>query len=234
MTGLKIVCHVIRVFDFAYKITNFIQITQEVIKYPILFRNFAAKSNQLCVISDTVTTISAASAGIYKDKGSKFLAFAEPVDNVEQIKQRLEYYRKEYYDARHVCYAYMLGAERKEFRANDDGEPSGTAGRPILWQINSRQLTNVLIVVVRYFGGILLGTSGLIIAYKEAAKDALNNANIVEKDLLVRKTLRFPYEKMSETMKLIRDTDSVILSQDFDGQCIMEIEIKQKYESRFQ
>ncbi|MBQ7210408.1 MAG: YigZ family protein [Paludibacteraceae bacterium] len=185
-------------------------------------------------MQETITTISTPSNGLYKDKGSRFLSFAEPVDSVEQIKQRLDYYRHKYFDARHVCYAYMLGAERVNFRANDDGEPSGTAGRPILGQINSKQLTNVMVVVVRYFWGILLGTSGLIVAYREATKDALCNADIITKDLTRTITLRFPYEKMSEKMKLVRDTDSRILKEDFDGQCILTIEYKVKHEHRFQ
>lgn len=182
---------------------------------------------------ETYLTISAAAEGLYKEKGSKFLAFAEPVESLEEVKERLEHYRQRFHDARHVCYAYMLGAERKEYRANDDGEPSGTAGRPILGQINSRQLTNILIVVVRYFGGILLGTGGLIVAYKEAAADALSEAQIVEKDVLLHKTLRFPYEKMNEVMRLIKDTQAQITRQDFDGECIIECDIKLAYADRF-
>lgn len=184
-------------------------------------------------MTERYLTIAGKTEGIYKDKGSKFLAFAVPAESTEDVKEQLEQFRQRYHDARHVCYAYMLGAERQDYRANDDGEPSGTAGRPILGQINSRQLTNILIVVVRYFGGILLGTGGLITAYKEAASDALSRAEIVEKDVMIRKTLRFPYEKMNEVMRLLKDTQAVITRQDFDGECIIECNIKLSYADRF-
>lgn len=177
-------------------------------------------------MADKYLTISDTSSGIYKDKGSKFLAFAEPVNSEEEIQQRIAWYRKEYFDARHVCYAWMLGADRLVFRTNDDGEPSGTAGRPILGQINSKKLTNILIVVVRYFGGILLGTGGLIVAYKEAAADALSAAEIIEKDVLIKKTLCFPYEKMNEIMRIIKDIKANIISQEYkDMDCVLVLEI---------
>ena len=143
---------------------------------------------------DSYKTIVKLSEGIYKEKGSKFLSFAIPATSVEEVKLILEEYRKRFYDARHVCYAYMLGAGRNEFRANDDGEPSGTAGRPILGQINSFELTNILVIVARYFGGILLGTGGLITAYKEAAKDALAQAEVLEKTVKIRFKIEFGYE----------------------------------------
>lgn len=188
---------------------------------------------------ETYTTIASKAEGLYKDKGSKFLSFAIPVRSVEEIKPILEQYRKDYYDARHCCYAYkILNTEESTndeylWRANDDGEPSGTAGRPILGQINSKGLSNILVIVIRYFGGILLGTSGLIVAYKEATRDAIEHATLVEKDVLLRKTIRFPYEKMSETMKLIRDTETRIVSQGYeDNLCTMELEIKKKNEGR--
>ena len=184
-------------------------------------------------MTERYLTIAGEAEGIYKDKGSKFLAFAVPAESIEDVKEQLEQFRQRYHDARHVCYAYMLGAERQDYRANDDGEPSGTAGRPILGQINSRQLTNILIVVVRYFGGILLGTGGLITAYKEAAADALSRAEIVEKDVMIGKTLRFPYEKMNEVMRLLKETQAVITRQDFDGECIIECNIKLSYADRF-
>lgn len=130
---------------------------------------------------DTYKTIAVPSEGIYTEKRSKFIAIALPVRTVEEVKAHLETYQKKYYDARHVCYAYMLGHERKDFRANDNGEPSGTAGKPILGQINSNGLTDILIVVVRYFGGIKLGTSGLIVAYKAAAAEAIAAATVIEK-----------------------------------------------------
>lgn len=178
-------------------------------------------------------TIQGSSSGIYKSKGSKFLAFAEPVCTQEEIKQKLEFYRKKYFDARHVCYAWMLGEDRLNFRANDDGEPSGTAGRPILGQINSKQLTNILIVVVRYFGGILLGTGGLVVAYKEAAIDALNNANIVQQAVLLQKTLRFSYQEMNQVMRTLKDINANILSQYYeDNLCVIKCEIMKEYENR--
>ncbi len=178
-------------------------------------------------------TIASPSEGIYKEKGSKFLAFAHQVENLEEVKTLLEQYRKEYHDARHVCYAYMLGADRQDFRANDDGEPSGTAGRPILGQINSLNLTNILVVVIRYFGGILLGTGGLIVAYKEATREALSQAQIVEKDVMEKRRLLFPYEKMNEVMKTLKNCEAIITNQGFeDNQCTIEFEIKLEYANR--
>ena len=192
---------------------------------------------------NTYLTIEAPSEGLYKDKGSRFLSFAEPIHSIEEAKERIAYYRKEYYDARHCCYAYVLGAGEgdsmgcmgTEYRANDDGEPSGTAGRPILGQINANKLTNILVVVIRYFGGILLGTGGLIVAYKEATKDALSHATIIQKDVLINKQISFSYEKMSEIMRTIRDTQTKILSQEYssDGQCTMLLENKKTQEGRF-
>lgn len=170
-------------------------------------------------------TISSPSEGIYKEKGSKFLSFAIPVKDVEEIKAILENYRKEYYDAHHVCYAYMLGEERTEFRSNDDGEPSGTAGRPILGQINSFELTDILIIVTRYFGGILLGTGGLVTAYKEAAADAINNAEIVEKTIEIPLSIHFSYELMSEVSRLIKEFDLQISHQKFETACDMTFSI---------
>lgn len=164
-------------------------------------------------------TISKPSEGIYKEKGSKFLSFIIPVNNVDEIKVFLEQYRKKYFDARHVCYAYMLGEERDIFRVNDDGEPSGTAGRPILGQINSFELTNVLIVVVRYFGGILLGTGGLVTAYKEATADAIKNSEIVEKNIELPLSIHFTYELMSEVSRIIKEFDLTISIQKFETEC---------------
>ena len=186
-------------------------------------------------MADTYLTILKRGDGLYKDKGSRFLAFAEPVHSEDEVQQRLACYRKAYHDARHVCYAWMVGAERERFRMSDDGEPSGTAGRPIMGQINSRGLTNVLIVVVRYFGGILLGTGGLIVAYREAASDALDHTAIVQRDVLLTRTLRFPYEEMNRVMRLLKDTDSRIIRQDYeDGACVIECEIKKQHEGRIQ
>ena len=179
---------------------------------------------------DTFKTISTSANGIYKEKGSKFLAFAIPVITVDEVKEIVKNYRKEYYDARHVCYAYTLGAERKEWRANDDGEPSGTAGLPILGQINSRELTNILIIVVRYFGGILLGTSGLNTAYKEAAADALNQAEIIEKTVDCEFDIQFEYLLMNDVMRIIKDNNVQILDQSFDNNCSMKLSIRKREE----
>jgi uncharacterized YigZ family protein len=149
------------------------------------------------------------------------------VKNVDEINQILAQYRKQYYDARHICYAYMLGNAKNEWRANDDGEPSGTAGRPILGQINSFELTNVLVIVVRYFGGILLGTGGLITAYKEASMDALEQANIVEQTIDEVFTVGFDYLLMNEVMRVIKEINPLVLDQSFDNMCSMKLSIRQ-------
>jgi uncharacterized YigZ family protein len=179
-------------------------------------------------MSDTYKTIITPTEGIYKEKGSKFLSFAIPVSSADEVKEIVKNYRKEYYDSRHVCYAYMLGADRKEFRANDDGEPSGTAGRPILGQINSRELTNILVIVVRYFGGILLGTGGLVVAYKEATTDALDQAEVIEKTVDESISIIFDYVLMNEVMRIIKDTNAQISSQNFEDQCAMQLSIENK------
>ena len=179
-------------------------------------------------MNDTYKTIVSASEGIYKEKGSKFMAFAIPVNSVEEIKEIIKEYRKKYFDARHVCYAYMLGHERTDFRANDDGEPSGTAGRPILGQINSRDLTNVLVVVVRYFGGILLGTGGLVTAYKEAAADALDQAEIVEKTVDEQFTIHFDYILLNDVMRIIKEVNPLVLQQIFDNECKIILSIRKQ------
>ena len=178
-------------------------------------------------MSDTFRTIASSSEGSYKEKGSKFLSFAFPVKNVDEINQILAQYRKQYYDARHICYAYMLGNAKNEWRANDDGEPSGTAGRPILGQINSFELTNVLVIVVRYFGGILLGTGGLITAYKEASRDALEQAGIVEQTIDEIISIEFDYLLMNEVMRIVKEMSPQILDQSFDNMCSMKLSIRQ-------
>jgi len=177
---------------------------------------------------DSYFTIATLSDGIYKEKGSKFIAFSIPVENAEQVKELVKSYKKEYYDARHVCFAYMIGAERKEWRANDDGEPSGTAGRPILGQINSRELTNILLIVVRYFGGILLGTGGLTTAYKEAAADALNQAQIIEKTVDCEITIHFEYTLMNNVMRIVKETNAQILDQGYNNDCFMKLSIRKQ------
>ena len=168
---------------------------------------------------DTYLTVARLSEGLYKEKMSKFISFAVPVSTLDEVKEALARYQKEYYDARHVCWAYMLGAARTEFRANDNGEPSGTAGKPILGQINSFGLTNVLIVVVRYFGGIKLGTSGLIEAYRAAAAEAIRANEIIE--CLVEDDVRifFEYPFMNDVMRIVKEENVTIISQYFDLDC---------------
>lgn len=175
---------------------------------------------------DTYRTITALSEGIYTEKRSKFIAIALPVRTLEEVKQHLETYQKKYYDARHVCYAYMLGHERLNFRANDNGEPSGTAGKPILGQINSNELTDILIIVVRYFGGIKLGTSGLIVAYKAAAAEAISNATIIEKTVDDDVTVVFEYPFMNDIMRIVKEEEPEILEQSYDIDCLMKLRIR--------
>ncbi len=177
-------------------------------------------------MTDTYRTIKKKAEGTYSEKRSKFLAFAIPVSDVEEVKVLVAEYQKRYYDARHVCYAYMLGAERTEFRANDNGEPSGTAGKPILGQINSNELTNILIIVVRYFGGIKLGTSGLIVAYRQAAAEAIESAEIVERTVDEDVTFTFEYPLLNEVMKVVKDMEPNIVDQQFDMDCQMTLQIR--------
>ncbi len=178
-------------------------------------------------MTDTYKTISSTAEGYYTEKRSKFLAFAHHVESVDDVKQIVARYRKQYYDARHVCYAYMLGAERLDYRANDDGEPSSTAGRPILGQINSNELTDVLIVVVRYYGGVNLGTSGLIVAYREAAADAIAHAKIEERQVEELVEYEFPYAMMNQVMRVVKEMNPRIVSQTFDNTCLLRLSIRQ-------
>ena len=166
--------------------------------------------------------------GSYKEKGSKFLAFAYPVDSETDIKQKIDSLKKVYFNARHHCYAWMLGVDKKTFRAFDDGEPNHSAGDPILGQIRSKNLTNVLIVVVRYFGGIKLGVGGLIGAYKAAAEDALNNGSIVEREVTETIMLSFDYLLTSDVMRIIKELDLKILNQDFSDACGMVLSVPLK------
>lgn len=175
---------------------------------------------------DTYKTITSLSEGIYTEKRSKFIAIAIPVRTLEEVKSHLETYQKKYYDARHVCYAYMLGHERLNFRANDNGEPSGTAGKPILGQINSNELTDILIVVVRYFGGIKLGTSGLIVAYKAAAAEAIANATIIEKTVDDDVSVVFEYPFMNDIMRIVKEEEPEILEQSYDMDCLIRLRIR--------
>ena len=175
---------------------------------------------------DSYKTLSSISEGIYTEKRSKFIAIAIPVRTLEEIKMHLEQYQKKYYDARHVCYAYMLGNERLNFRANDNGEPSGTAGKPILGQINSNELTDILIIVIRYFGGIKLGTSGLIVAYKAAAAKAIANATIIEKTVDDDICVAFEYPFMNDVMRIVKEEEPEILEQSYDMDCLMKLRIR--------
>lgn len=177
-------------------------------------------------MDDIFKTITKVSKAIYTEKRSKFIAYAIPIQSVECVKTELDKLRKEYYDARHICWAYMLGADRTDFRANDDGEPSGTAGKPILGQINSNELTDILIAVIRYFGGIKLGTSGLIVAYREAAAIAISEAEIVEKTVDYNTSFSFEYPFMNDVMKIVKDLEPIILNQSYDINCIMTLQIR--------
>ena len=177
--------------------------------------------------SDVYRTVDEPSAGEYYEKRSKFLAFLEPVHSLDEVKERVDFYQKKYYDARHCCYAYVLGPERKDFRANDNGEPSGTAGKPILGQINSNELTDILVIVVRYFGGIKLGTSGLIVAYKAAAAEAIAAATIIEKTVDEAVTFLFEYPFMNDVMRVVKEEEPEILEQSYDMDCRMTLRIRQ-------
>lgn len=177
-------------------------------------------------MADTYLTLARPSEAIFREKMSKFLAFAHPASTVEEAKAVIAQYQKKYFDARHVCWAYMLGFERTDFQSNDNGEPSGTAGKPILGQINSFGLTDTVIVVVRYFGGIKLGTSGLIAAYREAARLALEEAEIVERKVMKQISFTFPYLSMNDVMRLVKQSNLEILSQQFDNACAMTLAVR--------
>ena len=181
-------------------------------------------------MEDQYHTISENSVGegYYTEKRSKFLAFAHHVETVEEVKSIVSAYRKQYYDARHCCYAYMLGPEQKAFRANDDGEPSSTAGKPILGQINSAGLTDILIVVVRYYGGVNLGTGGLIVAYRTAAADAIANATIEVRQ--VEETIKydFTYPMMNDVMRIVKEMQPQVVDQQFDNTCSITLRIRKR------
>jgi len=176
--------------------------------------------------SDTYKTIKSSSEGIYKEKGSRFIAFAYAVSDQNEIKPIIDKLRKEHHEARHHCYAYMIGKERTMWRVNDDGEPSGTAGRPIIGQINSSGLTNILIVVIRYFGGTLLGVSGLINAYKTAAAQAINNAEIIELTLQEYYEITYPFISMNDVMKILKEENIGQSDQSFDLECCIKINFR--------
>lgn len=174
-------------------------------------------------MSDIYYTVARCGEGKYTEKMSRFLSFAFPVSDAEEAKRLVKEYQNEYHDSRHVCWAYMLGPERKEWQLNDNGEPSGTAGKPILGQINSRNLTNVLVIVVRYFGGIKLGTPGLISAYREAASLALEEAGIKEVHRRLRLTVTFPYMAADGVMKVVKGNEIEIVERTFDNTCTLTL-----------
>ena len=178
-------------------------------------------------MDDTYRTIRDLSEGYYTEKRSRFLSFALPVRTPDEVKTLIDAYRKKYYDARHVCWAYMLGPDRTTFRANDDGEPSSTAGKPILGQINSNNLTDILIIVVRYFGGIELGTSGLIVAYRTAAAEAIAAAHIEERTVDETITITFEYPHLNSVMRIVKEDKPDVLVQSFELTCEMTLRIRQ-------
>ena len=179
-------------------------------------------------MADTYKTVSKeVCEGFYSEKRSKFLAFVHHVDSVDEAMAIVKEYRKKYYDARHCCYAYVLGPDRADFRANDDGEPSSTAGKPILGQLNRLELTDVLVVVIRYYGGVNLGTGGLIVAYRTATEDALSKAVIEEKFVEERITYRFTYPMINAVMRVVKETGARIVSHSFDNDCEIVLSIRQ-------
>lgn len=179
-------------------------------------------------MADTYKTVSKeVCEGFCSEKRSKFLAFVHHVDSVDEAMAIVKEYRKKYYDARHCCYAYVLGSDRADFRANDDGEPSSTAGKPILGQLNRLELTDVLVVVIRYYGGVNLGTGGLIVAYRTATEDALSKAVIEEKFVEERITYRFTYPMINAVMRVVKETGARIVSQSFDNDCEIVLSIRQ-------
>lgn len=183
-------------------------------------------------MDDTYKTITGPSEGYYTEKRSKFISYAIPVRTIDEVKAEVARLRKEYYDARHVCWAYMLGADRKTFRANDDGEPSSTAGKPILGQINSNELTDILVVVIRYFGGIELGTSGLIVAYRTAASEAIASATIEERTVDEYITVVFEYPYLNSIMRIVKEDSPAIIAQKFDMDCEMTLRIRKSEADR--
>ena len=184
------------------------------------------------LFDDTYKTIATKSEGIYKEKGSKFIALAYPVTTEDEIKEIIAGLKKEYYDARHHCYAYILGPDKSAYRQNDDGEPSGTAGRPIYGQLLSKDVTNILLVVIRYFGGIKLGVSGLINAYKTAAKDALDNNTIIEKTIDEKYRVTFDYTEMNSVMQILKDPFVQINNQSYEERYLIDYTMRRREADR--
>ena len=178
------------------------------------------------LVSEIYYTIDKETKDIYTEKRSKFLAFAIPVTTIEQVKEHIEAYQKKYYDARHVCYAYRLGERGDNERSNDNGEPSGTAGKPILGQIHSKELTNVLVIVVRYFGGVKLGTSGLIVAYRAAAAEALEAVPHIEKTINGEIILKFSYPLLNEVLRVVKEEEPKVVEQVFDNDCMVRLSMR--------
>ena len=183
-------------------------------------------------MSDLYYTIPKEGEGFVREKMSRFLSFAMHVESVEEATSKIKEFQNKYHDSRHVCWAYMLGSKRDVWQLNDNGEPSGTAGKPILGQINSKGLTNVLVVVVRYFGGIKLGTSGLIVAYREAARLALEDAGIIECHQMRDMKIEFPYEDMNGIMKIVKNENLDVVSRQFDNLCKMELSVREDHYER--
>lgn len=188
----------------------------------------------MMLFSDTYLTVKNVSESVFRDRGSKFIGIVIPVNSEIDIKAELEQIRKKYYDATHHCYAFRLNADKSVYRSNDDGEPSGTAGKPILGQIQSKDLTNVLIVVVRYYGGTKLGVSGLINAYKTAARDAIEVNLIIEKTVQDIYEIQFEYSQMNEVMKCLKDSNITLISQQFDNHCLIEFSVRRMLSGRFE
>lgn len=178
-------------------------------------------------MADTYKTIESVGEGYYTEKRSKFYAFAHHVDTADEVRALQQQYRKKYYDARHVCYAYRIGADGETFRANDDGEPSGTAGKPIYGVLRSNDLTNIVIFVIRYYGGVNLGTGGLVVAYREAAQDAVSHVEVVERQVEELITYAFDYPLMNAVMRVVKDMQPRVVSQDFQATCSITLAIRQ-------
>lgn len=185
-------------------------------------------------MADSYKTIAKEGTGVFKEKMSKFLSFAIPVDSAEDAKALVKLYQNEYHDARHVCWAYMIGPDRTEWQLNDNGEPSGTAGKPILGQINSLELTDVIVIVVRYFGGIKLGTPGLIAAYREAARLALEDAGVIERHKMTTVKISFPYVSSNDVMKIVKSEELEVMEREFDNVCSMTLTFREDFAPRIQ
>lgn len=178
-------------------------------------------------------TIASGAEGSYKEKGSKFLAFAYPVASEVDVKEKIDALKTKYFDARHHCYAWILGADKKHYRANDDGEPNHSAGDPILGQLRAMNVTNVLIVVVRYFGGVKLGVGGLVTAYRTAAEESLRNATIIEREVCESITITYPYTATTDVMRLVKEFDLSIVAQNFSEGCTLEAELALRNKAAF-